>query len=111
MRREGAPRARGEPVAAGHYTCAAAGEPAATAKAVAAACQAGAVAAAGKAVTEARWLAIIWLGTADPRRTGWGKLTGASQGVRRLCDSGRVAEYGDWRRAHAAPAAGGERAA
>ena len=70
MRGEGEPRACGQPAAAtgtrmlprraGQYACAAAGKPAATADAVAVA---GRTVAAGKAVTEARWLVM---GSADP---------------------------------------------
>ena len=76
-RGEGEPRARGKPAAAtgtrmlprraGRYACTAAGKPAATADAEAAACQMGAAAVAEKAVTEARWLAM---GSADPHGVG-----------------------------------------
>ena len=70
------PRARGQPVAAsghvpkrtGQYACTAAGERATNAGAEAAgARRAEAAAAAGKAVTEARWLAM---GSADPHGVG-----------------------------------------
>ena len=75
---------RRDPGRAGNDTRAAAGKPAATADAVAAA---GETVAAGKAVTE-RFGGLIW---GQQIHMEWEMLIGLGQGVRLLCDWGRRA--------------------